>query len=75
MQVAGYYLGEEGPLIRAMETWTCHINRFEWQYDNTFAGKPLFGADLVDRTNKRVQVSLHLCNTTCLDGVDMGALS
>ena len=48
--------------------------RFERQYDKAFARDPLFGADLMDRINKRVQVFLHSCNTTSIEEGELGAL-
>ena len=53
------YLGIESPLSRAMVTLTCHIDRFEGQYDKAFAVHRLFRADIVDRIHKQVQVFLH----------------
>ena len=35
---------------------------------------PLFGADLIDRIHKRVQVFLHFCNMTSIKDVESGAL-
>ena len=65
----------EGPLIQAVATWPHHIDRFEWQYEKAFAGNPFFSADLVNCIHKRVKLFLKLCNTTCLDRVETGALS
>ena len=74
MRMVGDYLVSEGPLIRAMATWTCHINRFERQYDKAFSGNPFFGAYLINRIHKPVKVFLYLCNTTSLKDVEMGSL-
>ena len=68
------YLETGGPLSRTMDTWPCHIDHFERQYDKAFAGHRLFGVDTVDRIHKRVQVFLHSCNTTSLGDVEKGAL-
>ena len=57
-----------------MALWPCHIDHFERQYDKAFARDPLFGADLMDRIHKRVQVFLHSCNTTTIEEVESGAL-
>ena len=57
-----------------MASWPRHIGRFERQYDKSFARDPLFGADLMDRIHKRVQVFLHSCNTTSIEKVDSGVL-
>ena len=51
-----------------------HIDRFERQYDKDFARDPLFGADLMDRIHKHVQVFLHSCKTTSIEEVESGAL-
>ena len=58
-----------------MGTWTRHIYRLERQYEKAFAKDPLFGADLMDRIHKRVQVFLHSCNTTAIEDMDLGALT
>ena len=58
-----------------MATWPGHIDRFKCQYDKSIVGDRLFGADTVNRIHKRVQVFLHLCNTTSLEDVDTGALT
>ena len=42
-----------------MATLTCHIDRFEGQYNKAFAVHRLFRADIVDRIHKQVQVFLH----------------
>ena len=57
-----------------MASWPRHIDRFERQYDKAFAMDPLFGADLLDRIHKHVQVFLHSCNTTAIEDVESGAL-
>ena len=57
-----------------MASWPCHIDRFERQYNKYFYRDPLFGADLMDRIHKRVQVLLHSCNTTVIEDVESGAL-
>ena len=36
---------------------------------------PLFGADLLDRIHKRVQVFLHSCNINAIEDMDSGALA
>ena len=58
-----------------MMTWNCHIDLFERQYDKAFAGDRLFGAEIMDKIHRWVQVFLNLCNLTSLDGVDTGELS
>ena len=68
------YLVDEGPLSWAMSTWPHHIDRFEWQLKKACALNPFFGAYLVDRIHKLVQVFLHSCNKTCLDDVETGVL-
>ena len=50
------------------------MDRFEQQYDKDFSWDPLFGADLMDRIHKRVQVFLNSCNTTAIEEVESGAL-
>ena len=67
VKIAGDYLGEESPIYLSMGTWLRHIDRFKRQYDNAFARDPLFGADLMDRTHKRIQVFLHSCNTATIE--------
>ena len=57
-----------------MASWPRHIDRFERQYDKDFSRDPLFGADLMDRIHKRVQVFLHSCNMTAIEDVESGAL-
>ena len=56
-----------------MATWPYHIDLFERQYDKAFAKDPLFGADLIDRIHKRVQVFLQSCSTTSIKDVELGA--
>ena len=51
-----------------------HIDHFERQYEKAFARDPLFGAYLMDRTHKCVQVFLHSCNTTEIEEVESGEL-
>ena len=58
-----------------MGTWPHHIDRFKRQYDNVFAEYPLFGADLMDRFHKLVQVFLHSCNTTAIEDVESRSLA
>ena len=69
VQITKDYLGAEGPLSRAMATWPLHIDRLGRQYDKSFAGHRIFGADIVDWIHKQLQVFLHICNTTCLEDV------
>ena len=63
------------PNFLLMGTWPRHIDRFKRQYDKAFARDPLFGADLMDRIHKRVQVFLHSCNTPAIQDVESGALA
>ena len=58
-----------------MASWKRHIDRFERQYDKAFARDPLFGAYLMDRIHKRVQVFIHSCNSTSIEEVELGALA
>ena len=58
-----------------MGTWPCHIDRLERQYDKAFTKDPLFGSNLMDCIHKCVQVFLHSCNTTAIEGVESGALA
>ena len=67
LKLARDYLGEERPICLSMALWPRHIDRFGRQYDKAFARGPLFGADLMDRIHKRVQVFLHSCNTTAIN--------
>ena len=75
MKVEGDYLGEEIPICLSMGTWLSHIARFKRQYDKAFVRDPIFGADLMDRIQKRVRVFLHSCNTTAIEDVESGALA
>ena len=59
LQVSGYYLSDDGPLIWAIATWPRNIDLFGWQYDRVFSWNCIFGANLVDSIHKRVQVFLH----------------
>ena len=74
VKLAGDYLGEGSPVCISMESWPLHINRFDRQYEKAFARDPLFGAYLMDRIHKRVQVFLHSCNTTSIEEVESVAL-
>ena len=74
VKLAGDYLGEGSPVFISMVLWPRHIDRFERQYDKAFARDPLFGADLMDRIHKCVQVFLHSCNTTSIEEVESGDL-
>ena len=75
VRLVGDYLGDKGPLSWYMVTLTRHIDRFKRKYKKDFAGNLLFGGYHMDWIHKQVQVFLYSCNTMCLDGVDMGALS
>ena len=75
VKLAGDYLGEESPICLLMGSWTRHIDRFERQYGKAFARDSLFGADLMDRIHKLVQVFLHSCNITEIEEVELGALT
>ena len=68
VKLTGDYLGEESPICLSMGTWTLHIDRFERKYNKAFAMDLLFGADLMDRIYKRMQVFLHSYNTTAIEG-------
>ena len=68
-------LGEGSPVCLSMASWPRHIDRFEREYDKAFAREPLFGADIMDRIHKRVQVFLHSCNTTANEEVESGAMA
>ena len=59
VKLAGDYLGKESPIYLSMGRWPRHIDRFNQQYKKAFAMDPLFGADLMDRIHKYVQVFLH----------------
>ena len=65
-KLAGNPLFEEIPLYLLMAMWTHHIDRFEQKYDKAFAKYPLFGADMIYRIHKRVQVFIHSCNITSI---------
>ena len=69
MKLVGDYLGEDSLICLLIGMWPRHIDRFERQYYKAFAKDPLFGADLMDRIHKRVQVFLHFCNTTTIEDV------
>ena len=75
VKLAGDYLVEGSPICLSMASWQRHIDRFERQFDKTFARDPLFGAYLMDRIHKRVQVFLHSCNMTPIDEVESGELA
>ena len=66
VQLTKDYFCTELPLSQAMVTWPCHIGLFERQYNKAIAVDLLFGADIVDIIQNRVQVFLHLCNTMSL---------
>ena len=74
LRLAGDYLREGITVCVMMALWPHHIDRFKRQYDKDFARDPLFGADLLDQIQKRVQVFLHSCNTTTIEEVELGAL-
>ena len=57
-----------------MVTWPRRIDRFKRQYYKAFEKDPLFGADLMDHIQKRVQVFLHSCNTTAIEDMELGSL-
>ena len=59
VKLEGGYLGEEIPICLSMGMWPRHIDRFKRQYDKALVKDPLFGADLMDKIHKRVQVFLH----------------
>ena len=75
VKLAGEYLGEESQTFLSMRSLPHHIDRFEQQYNKVFARDPLFGADLMDRIHKRVQVFLHSCNMNSIKDVESGALA
>ena len=54
VNLAGDYLGEEIPICFSMGKWPHHIDRFEQKYDKASAKDPVFGADLMDKIQKRV---------------------
>ena len=66
VKLAEDYLAEEIPICLSMGSWPHHIDRFERQYYKAFARDPIFGADLMDRIHKHVQVFLHSCNMTAI---------
>ena len=66
VRLAGDYLGTKDPLSREIAAWPHHIDCFERQYDKTFAVHRLFRVEIVDRIHKRIQVFMHICNTTSL---------
>ena len=68
-------MGEGITVCISMAFWPRHIDRFNQQYDKAFARDHIFGADLMDRIHKRVQVFLHSCNTTSIEEVESGALA
>ena len=74
VQLTRDHLGMVVTLSQEMAKWPCHIDRFDLQYDKSFSGDRIFYAYIVDLIHKRVQVFLHLCNTTSLEYVDTGAL-
>ena len=74
VRFAGDYLVEGSHVCIMMALWLRHIDRFGRQYDKAFYRNPQFGADLMDRIHKRVQVFLHSCNTTAIEDVESGAL-
>ena len=67
-------LGEGSPVCLSMASWLRQIEFSKRQYDKAFARNPLFGAYLMDRIHKRVQVFIHSCNTTSIEEVELGAL-
>ena len=69
------YLGTEGPLLRVMATWPSHIDCFKRQYNKSFTGHHPFGAYIVERIHKQVQVFFHFCNTTSLEDTETGSLA
>ena len=69
LRVTRGYLGDEGPLIRDMIKWMQHIDRFDRKCNKALAVNPFFVADIINRTQKRVQVFLHSFNTTCLENL------
>ena len=74
VRIEGDRLGEGSTVCIMMASWPRHIDRFERQYDKAFSWDLLFGADLMDWIQKRVQVFLHSCNTTAIEDVESGAL-
>ena len=59
VKIARDYLGEDILMCHSMATWLCHIDRFKWKYNKSSAKDPIFGADIINRVHKRVQVLLH----------------
>ena len=74
VKLEGDYLREESPICLSVGMCPRHIGRFGRKYNKAFAGGPLFGAYLMDRIHKRIQVFLHYCNTTAIEGVELGTL-
>ena len=58
-----------------MGTWARQIDRFDRKYDKAFGKDPLFGADLMDRIHKHLQVFLYSCNKTTIEDVGLGDLA
>ena len=58
-----------------MATWTCHIDRFNKQYNKAFSKYPLFAADFIDIIHKLVQVFLESFNTAEIEDVELVALT
>ena len=56
VKLAGNYRVEGSPVCVLIAPWPRHIGRLKRQYDKDFARDPLFGADLMDRIHKRVQM-------------------
>ena len=52
VKLEGDYLGSDILICLSMETWPCHIDRFERQYEKAFAKESLFWADLMYRIHK-----------------------
>ena len=75
VRLAGDYLGLDGSLSQAMKTWPHHTDRFERKYNKAFAGKCLFGDNIVDQTHKRVHLFLNSSKMTSIDGVNTVALA
>ena len=75
VKITGDYLGEERPICLSLGTCIRHIDRFDRQYDNSFAKDTLFRAYLMDRIHKRVRVFLHSCDTNSIEYVELGDLA
>ena len=75
LKLAGDYLGEESPICLSVGTLPHQIDRFKRKYGKAFMKDPLFGADLMDRIHKSIQVFLHSCNTTAIEDVESGYLA